>query len=167
MISYFIISQILVSIAMVFDFLSLQYKKREHTFLCLIVSASLISTHYFLLSKATAGFIVLISVFRFIACYFTTDKRVLILFLILNTLALVLNYKEISDFIIYIGLFVFIIGNFIADNKLMRKVMMIGTSIIIVYNTIIFSPMGAVMEGSFLLSNFIGYYRHYIKVKSS
>ena len=49
-----------MTIAMGFDFLSLQYKKREHTFLCLIVSASFISAHYFLLGKIAAGVIVFI-----------------------------------------------------------------------------------------------------------
>ncbi|MCK5412888.1 MAG: YgjV family protein [Candidatus Pacebacteria bacterium] len=159
----FVISQIAMFIAMIFDFLSLQYKKREYTFLCLIFSASLISAHYFLLNKTAAGIIVFFSVLRFITCYFTTKKKYLIIFLILNTIALFATYKEIYDIIIYIGLFIFIIGNFQEDNRKMRKIMMLGTSIIILYNFIIFSPMGVIAEGSFLLSNFIGYYRFYLK----
>jgi len=159
----FIISQILALIAIVFDFLSFQFKKRQHTFLCLIVSSSLISAHYFLLNKYAAGVIVSISVIRFIACYFTTNKKIIPLFIVFNTIALFFTYKEIYDLIIYIGLVILIIGNFQADNKLMRKIMMVGTSFIIIYNLIIMSPMGALMEGLFLLSNFIGYYRYYFK----
>lgn len=45
----------------------------------------------------------------------------------------------------------------------MRKLMMVGTSIVIVYNAIIFSPMGVITEGTFLISGIIWYYRHYIK----
>lgn len=161
----FIISQIAITIAMIFDFLSLQYKKREQTFLCLIVSASLISAHYFLLGKIAAGVIVAISVLRFITCYFTTNKKYLFIFIALNTISLFFAYKNPTDLIIYIGLIIFIIGNFQNDNKLMRKLMMAGTSVIIVYNAIILSPMGVVTEGSFLVSGFIGYYRHYIKNK--
>jgi hypothetical protein len=159
----FILSQVAMFIAMGFDFLSLQYKKREHTFLCLIVSASLISTHYFLLNKTAAGVIVFISVLRFITCYFTTNKKYLLLFIALNTVSLFFTYKDPTDLIIYTGLLIFITGNFQEDNKLMRKLMMGGTSIIILYNIIIFSPMGVIAEGLFLISNFIGYYRHYIK----
>ena len=159
----FIISQIAMFIAMGFDFLSLQYKKREYTFLCLIISASLISAHYFLLNKNAAGVIVFISILRFITCYFTTNKKFLFIFIGLNTISLFFTYTEIYDFIIYTGLLVFIIGNFQKDNKLMRKLMMVGTSIIIIYNLIIFTPMGVIAESSFLISNFIGYYRHYIK----
>lgn len=163
--AYFIASQIAMFIAVFFDFLSLQFKKRQYTFLCLIVSASLISTHYFFLNKIAAGVIVFISVLRFITCYFTTNKNLMFLFIFLNTIALIFTYKEIFDLIIYIGLVIFIIGNFQEDNKLMRKLMMIGTSTILIYNIIIFTPMGIVAEGSFLISNFIGYYRHYIRRK--
>jgi len=159
----FIISQIAMFIAMGFDFLSLQYKKRKYTFLCLIVSASLISAHYFLLGKIAAGVIVSISVLRFITCYFTTNKKYLFIFIALNTISLFFTYKNPTDLIIYIGLIIFIIGNFQENNKLMRKLMMGGTSIIVLYNAIIFSPMGVIAEGSFLLSNFIGYYRHYVR----
>ena len=159
----FIISQVAMFIAMGFDFLSLQFKTRKYTFLCLIVSASLISSHYFLLNKTAAGVIVFISVLRFVTCYFTTDKKYLIIFIALNTISLFFTYKEASDLIIYVGLVIFIIGNFQKNNKLMRKLMMGGTSIIILYNAIIFSPMGIIAEGLFLISNFIGYYRHYVK----
>jgi len=159
----FIISQVAITIAMGFDFLSLQYKKREHTFLCLIVSASLISAHYFLLNKIAAGVIVSISVLRFITCYFTTNKKYLFIFIAFNTISLFFTYKDPTDLIIYLGLIIFIVGNFQEDNKLMRKLMMGGTSIVLLYNAIIFSPMGVVTEGSFLLSGFIGYYRHYVK----
>ena len=162
----FIISQIAMFIAMGFDFLSLQYKKREYTFLCLIISASLISTHYFLLNKIAAGVIVFISILRFITCYFTTNKKFLWIFIGLNTISLFFTYTEIYDLIIYVGLIVFIIGNFQKDNRLMRKLMMVGTFIIIIYNGVIFSPMGIIAESSFLISNFIGYYRHYVKNKN-
>jgi len=163
----FVISQIAMLIAIVFDFLSLQYKKREQTFLCLIVSASLISAHYFLLNKTAAGIIVLISVLRFVTCYFTTNKKYIYLFVGLNTISLFFTYKELFDLIIYIGIIIIIVGNFQANNKLMRKLMMVGTAIIILYNTIIFSPMGIVAEGLFLTSNFIGYYRYYLRNKKS
>jgi hypothetical protein len=159
----FIISQIAMFIAMGFDFLSLQFKKREYTFLCLIVSASLICSHYFLLNKIAAGVIVAFSVLRFITCYFTTNKKWMFVFIALNTISLLFTYKEIFDLIFYAGLFIFIIGNFQKDNRLMRQLMMAGTSIIIIYNAIIFSPMGVIAESSFLLSNFIGYYRYYIR----
>lgn len=164
--SAFILSQIAVAIAMVFDFLSFQFKKRKYTFTCFAISASLISAHYFLLGKNAAGVIVFISVIRFITAYFKSGKKYLLLFVILNTLSLLFTYRVLTDLIVYIGSIIIIIGNFQADNRLMRKIMMYGTFIIMTYNIIIFSPMGAVLEGSFLMSNLLGYYRHYIKPKN-
>lgn len=159
----FIASQAARLLAMVFDFLSLQYKKRQLVFLMLIISSILISSHYFLLGRIAAGIIVVISVLRFTTCYFTTDKKYLYLFLILNALAVFFQYKDVYDLIILFGMTVFITGNFQKDNKRMRKMMMVGTSAIVLYNLLIFSPIGFIGEGLFLISNFIGYYRHFIR----
>ncbi len=159
----FIASQIILLFGMILGFLSLQVKKREYTFLYLIISTILISISYFLLNKITAGVIVSISVLRFITCYFTTEKKYLILFIALNTISLFFTYKEIYDLVIYIWLVIFIIWNFQEDNKLMRKLMMIWTFIGLLYNVIILSPMWVISEGSFLISNFIWYYRYYIR----
>ncbi len=163
----FIISQIAMFIAMFFDFLSMQFKKREYLFLCLIISASLISAHYFLLNKIAAGVIVSISVLRFITCYFTTNKKFLYLFILLNSIALFFTYKSPYDLIIYVGVNIFVIGNFQKNDKRMRKIMMLGTAIAAIYNAIIFSPMGVIAETSFLISHIIGYYRHHIREKGN
>lgn len=159
----FITSQVAMFFSMCFGFLGLQYKKREYTFLCFIFSASLASVHYFLLNKVAAGAIVLISVLRFTVCYFTTNKKYLFLFILLNTISLFFTYTVLTDLIIYVGIIIIIIGNFQKDNRLMRKIMMYGTPLVILYNTIIFSPMGVISESLFLLSNFISYRRYYSK----
>lgn len=162
----FVLSQLAMFLAMGLDFLSLQFRKRKQIYLTLVFSAALISTHYFLLEKITAGIIVFFSVLRFITCMFTTNKKYLILFLILNTLALIFTYSEIYDLAIYIAISVFIVGNFQKSDKRMRKTMMAGTSLAVLYNAIIMSPMGVIAEGSFLIGNFTGYYRHYIRKRS-
>ncbi len=159
----FIISQILVIFSMVFDFLSFQFKSRKTTFLLFIISAILICIHYFLLNKITTWIIMIILIFRFITCYFTTDKKFMFLFFILNTFALIFSYTEIYDLIYYSWSTISLIWQFQENNKLMRKMMMIGTPFVIVYNFLIFTPMGVVLEILFLMSNFIWYYRIYTK----
>ena len=161
----FILSQILVSIAIIFDFLSFQFKKKQHTFICFIISSSLISAHYFLLGRNAAGVLVFISVLRFTTAYFSSRKKYLFIFVALNTLSLFFTFKALTDLIVYIGTVIIAIANFQTSNKAMRKIMMLGTFIIIAYNIIIYSPMGVVLEGLFLMSNFLGYYRHYIREK--
>lgn len=159
----FILSQIVIWIAMIFDFLSFQVKKREHTIFILIISAILVSLHYYLLNKTTASAIVLFSVIRFIVSYFSTNKKILLFFIFSNFIILYFTFKEYTDFIIFVWLIIFIIGNFQENNKKMRFIMMLWTTIALLYNLIIFSPMGVISEFSFLISNIIGYYRFYIK----
>jgi hypothetical protein len=159
----FIVSQSARFLAILLDFFSLQLKKRQHIFLVLIFSASLISLHYFFLGLLTAGALVLISVLRFIVCYFTTDKRWLILFILLPTISLYFTYNNPYDIVIYAGLIIFIFGNFQKNDKPMRQLMMLGTGIITIYNIVVFSPMGIIGEGTFFLSGVIAYYRYYIK----
>ena len=160
--TYFIVSQIFMFLAMGTDFLSMQFKKRKYIFLTLMFSAALISAHYFLLGKVTAWIIVTISVLRFFTCIWTTDKRYLYIFLVLNTLALIFSYTEVYDLIIYIWLFIFIVWNFQKNDKKMRLLMLFGTTIVMSYNVLIFSPMGAIVEWLFLTSQIIWYCRYYI-----
>ena len=159
----FIISQVLILGAMLFDFLSFQFKERKKTMLCLVISSCFIATHYFLLDQLSAGVMVCFSVMRFIVAYFSTNKKRLLLFIGLNVVSLFRTYKEMIDVLFFVGLTIFIIGNFQSDNKRMRQLMMCGTSIILFYNVLIPSPMGALNEAIFLTSNFIGYWRFYVR----
>lgn len=161
--SSFIISQILMFFAIGFDFLSMQLKERKHIYLALVFSASLISSHLFLLWKTTTWIIVLFSVLRFIVCMFSTNKKYLIIFVLLNTITLIYTFTEIYDLILYAWLTIFIIWNFQNNEKTMRKIMMIGTLLTIAYYIVIFSPMAIIAESIFLSSAVIWYYRHYVK----
>jgi hypothetical protein len=160
--SYFIYSQIFVFSAMIFDFLAFQFKKRKYIFLCLIVSTCLISLHYFFLNKIAAAIILVFSAIRFVTYYFTENKNYLYIFIVLNIISLFFTYKEIYDLIICVGTIIFIIGMMQKEDKSMREIMMISMAMAIIYNLIIFSPMGVVTETSVLISNLLGYYRHHI-----
>ena len=159
--NYFLYSQILVFIALIFDSLSFQFKERKFTLICFAVSSALVSTHYFLLGRMTAGIIVFFSIIRFTTTYFTTNKKWMYLFLSINILALVWTYQSMYDLIIFLGICLNTLAVFQEQNKLMRKIMMVGTSCIIIYNIIIFTPMAILLESVFLTSNIVGYYRHY------
>ena len=82
-----------------------------------------------------AGLIVLFSAFRFIVCYFTVDKRLMLLFLFINILIFIFNFSEIYDLIF----------------------------LVIIYNFIIFSPIAVFTEIVFLTSNIVWYIRFYKK----
>ena len=105
----------------------------------------------------------LVSVVRYILCSYTTNKKYMYLFLLINTIIFLLTFHELADVLIYLALVFIIVGNFQKDKKLMRQLMMIGTLILIVYNSIILSPMAILLELNLFISHIIGYYRHYIR----
>ncbi len=164
--AYFIISQILMFIAIASDILSFQFKKRKSLIIFFIISASLISAHYFFLGRVAAGIIMIIAALRFLTCYFTTNKRFMYLFLVANILTLIFTYKDFYDIIVCIGSGTITVASFQINDKNIRRIMMFGTSLMLIYNILIFSPMGALSEAIFLTSNIIGYYRYYVRKTS-
>jgi len=161
----FLISQILIGIAFITDFLSFQFKDRKKILLLLFISVILIASHYFLLGKTTAGALTMISLLRFSIAYFSTRKIWMFLILGLSVLMFIFTYTEPSSFFSFLGLALATIGAFQEKDKNLRLVMMCGTSLIIIYDILIFSPMAVALESAFLISNFIGYYRFYVKKK--
>jgi hypothetical protein len=73
--SNFVLSQILIGIAICIDIVSFQFKERTKIVACLIVSATFISTHFMLLGHWTAAFLGLLTAARFTTSLFTTSKK--------------------------------------------------------------------------------------------
>ena len=165
MIDNFIASQILVGIALLTDFISFQFKDRKKIVLLLCVSAALISAHYFLLERNTAGVLVFISIIRFITAYFSTRKILMFAIIGLNILGFIFTYPSFLSVIILLALILVTIGVFQKEDKLLRILIMIGTIFMITYDVLIFSPMAIFLESFFLVSNLLGYYRFYIRIR--
>lgn len=163
----FLLSQILVGIAFFTDFASFQFKDRKKILLLLCTSAALISAHYFLLEKNTAGVLMIMSVIRFITSYFSTRKIFMFSIIGISFLAFIFTYSSPPAILILISVLFFTIGAFQKTDKKLRPLLMLGTCLMITYNVIIFSPMAIFLESSFLISNILGYYRFYIQKKKS
>ena len=160
----FICSQMFVFCAMIFDFMAFQFKKRKQIFFCLMLSTVFVSLQYFLLNKKAAAILMLLSSLRFAIYYLTKNKNYLYLFIATNTISLFFTYKEMYDVIIYSSSVIFIIGMLQKEDALMREIMGISMTLAIVYNILIFSPMGVVAETSILISNLVGYYKYHKKL---
>ncbi len=166
MLSAFVVSQILIGIAFVFDIFSFQFKSRKKTLICFVAAASLISAHYFLLGQETAGLIIALSALRFLVSIFSTDKRLKYLFLILVTATGVWTYDEFLDLLAISAGYLATFAVFQPNEKLMRQIMMISSTCVIALNILIFTPAGIFVELFFLGSNLVSYWRFYIKKKS-
>lgn len=163
MFSAFVISQILIAIAFLFDLASFQFKKREVTLICFASAASLISAHYFLLDQSTAGFVIALSATRFVVSVFSTDRRLKYLFLVLITIVGMITYDEIFDLLLIAAGYFGTLAAFQPSEKLLRQLMMAGTISVITFNIIIFTPVGIAVETFFLGSNLLSYWRFYIR----
>ena len=82
--SDFLLSQILIGIAICTDTISFQFKERKKIVACLLVSCTLISAHFMLLGHWTAAFLGLIAALRFTTSLFSTSKKLMVLFIVAN-----------------------------------------------------------------------------------
>jgi len=159
----FIISQILVGIAICFDLVSFQFKNRKYILMCFISASMLISIHFVLLEKWTAASLMALAVIRFTVSFFTTSLKVRNIFIALSILVSILTFEDYLSIISCIGAIFGTLGSFHKEDQQLRKLMIIGTSLWIIHNALSFSPVAVIMEFLFLSSNLIGYYRFYIK----
>lgn len=157
----FIISQVLIGIAFLFDVTSFQFKKREITLVCFFSASFLISVHFFLLGESTAGYITVLSSIRFLVCVFTTNKILQYLFILLISILGFYTFDGVEDiFSITTGILA-TFSAFQSNDKALRIFMMFATASMIIHNTLIWTPMGILLEAFFLTSNIISYYRFY------
>ncbi|WOG29512.1 YgjV family protein [Endozoicomonas sp. 8E] len=157
------LSQILVSIAIVFDLLSFQFKTRKHVVLCLFIAGVLIATHFYLLNAFTAAVVMTIASIRYLTSYFSSRPGVRNLFLIINGVTLFVTYESFISLVAFVGSCLQTIGAFSKDDREMRLIMMVGTVVWLSHNVLVLSPMAVVMEVLFLLSNIVAYLRFYNK----
>jgi hypothetical protein len=162
----FLLSQIFIGIAFLSDFASFQFKDRKKILLFLCISSILISAHYFLLDKETAGVLVLISALRYITSYYSTHKIFMFALIGIGVIGFIGTYSSPASFFMFGSMLLFTIGAFQKKDKFLRLLIMTGTILVITYNVIIFSPMAIFLESFFLVSNIFGYYRFYIQENS-
>lgn len=162
---YFLISQILVILAIITDYISFQFKDRKKILLILSISSLLVAIHYLLLDKINAFIFEFLILIAFLVSAFTTSKKIMSFFLVVFLFPLIFNFTHYLDILIFIGVYIAVIAKFQKNDKLIRILTMIGTLFIIIYNAVIFTPFGVLLELMYLISNIAGYYKFYIKNK--
>ena len=165
MLSNFVLSQILIGVAVLVDLISFQFKERKKILICLVVSTVLISCHFMLLGHWTAALLGLVSVSRYLSSILTTSKRVMWLFLVIIFTTTVFSFAGLLSILGCIGTTFTTVAAFREDDKHLRQLMLIGTMIWITHNFLAGSPGAVLMEVVFFVSNLVGYFRYYIKPK--
>ena len=161
--SLFVLSQILIGIAICSDIISFQFKERVHVVSCFIVSCILISLHFMCLGHWTAACLGMIAAGRFITSLFSTSRIFLGLFIGITLIVSALTYEGLLSILGCTGAIFGTVASFSKEDKVLRQLMSICTSIWIIHNYIAGSPGAVLMEILFLASNLTGYFRYYIR----
>lgn len=161
----FFASQLLAGAAIIADICSFQFKERKKIIIFFMIAASCIVAHYFLLERYAATAVVTIWIIRFFVAYHSTWEYWKYIFIVIFAVTTLYFYKDIYDILIFLAMSLSTIASFRKDDHSLRLFMMAGTSTTIVYNYLVFSPVGILLESIFLLSNIVGYYRHYLSKK--
>ncbi len=159
----FVLSQIVIGIAICFDILSFQFKDRKKVLICLLISCILIGTHFILLQQWTATGLAFLAIFRYLVCLKTTSKAIMWIFIALSVTIAAVTYGGVLSIISCLGSIFGAAGAFSKKDKQLRQFMFIGTALWLLNNILLGSPAAVLMETLFLGSNIVGYYRFYMK----
>ena len=159
----FLASQIFAGIALILSVLSFQFKERKQIILFFIIAAVCTGLHYFLLARYVAAVLIVIWIVRFVCSYYSTQWYWKYIFIALFAVATVFFYKDYYDVLIFAAMTISTISSFRKDDYSLRLLMMLATVIAILYNVLIFSPIGTTLQVIFLWSNIVGYWRYYLK----
>ena len=160
----YLIAQGFALAAMIVSIVSQQFKERHWLLIFFIVGNLLNSIHFLLLAAITGFVLAIIGAVRFTVSIFSTSKRWLWLFLLINTIALPFIFEGILlSGTAYIAATAIIISTFLKSDHWMRVCIIIGALGWLIYGILIGSIIAIISNGIFLLSSLIGWYRHVYK----
>jgi hypothetical protein len=113
-----------------------------------------------LLQGAAASLLLLASV-RFLVSILATRRALMWLFMGLACAAVLATYQGPLALLGLLGSLLQTRAAFCLDDRLLRRWMLLGTLCWLANNLLVGSPVAALMEGLFMVSNLVGYYRHY------
>jgi len=159
----FWISQGLIILALGSDVTAWQCRQRENVLKWIFVSTIFIGVHFYLLDQITAALVVALAGVRSLIAIKSTHKSLGPIFMVLALIIGLLTYKAPVDWLIIVATMIGCFGCFRPTDRELRLYSMVATVLFITYGVIIFSPAMALLDSIFLASNFVGFYRHYIR----
>lgn len=159
----FFLSQVIAAIAFGFGAISFQSRARRTILLWLCGSAFTNACHFFVLGMTTPGILFLIIGTRSLVAAHSVNRKFMYLFFVLILIGFYFSYTSPIGFL---GLFATLsatYGSFQTTDKRVRLVMMLSNSCWTIHNIVVMTPVAAVMEATFLVSNVIGYWRFYFR----
>ena len=159
----FWVSQLFAAFAFGCDLISWQCKARRTVLIFLVFSTFFIGVHFLFLNQLSGAALTFLASIRFLVSIFSVDRRLFFLFFVLAILMGIWTFKSSIDLLSITANLIFTYAAFRPTDRLLRLWMMAGTSVWIVYNVLVFTPLGIFLESVFLLSNVFGFWRFYVR----
>ena len=164
--STFIFSQILAGVTLIVGMAAFQFDKREYILRAWSVAAIFAAIHFFLLGSIEACLLVSVTSLRMLISSFTTDSRVMWLFLGLGITGFAITYENPVSLLGMAATICGTIGAFSGSEKSVRYSLLVTEILWAIHNLIIWTPVGFMMEVLFFASNIFGLIRRQ-KAKAS
>jgi hypothetical protein len=156
----FILSQLLAGGTLVTGMAAFQFKERKLILRGWFVAATLAAVHFYLLGSVEACVLVAITAARFLISSFSTDARLMYIFLALSVGGFALTYESPVSLLALTATLIGTVGSFRGSEKAVRYSMMATEFLWAMHNIIVWSPVAVTMEVLFFSSNLTGLLRH-------
>ena len=156
----FAISQIVAALAFVLGLVAVQFQRRRDVLLCLTTSVLVNAIHFALLGRPEAAALLGLTGVRYLVAIKTVNRWMMLVFMGLSTVIFVVTYSDWLSWLALIGIIFGTYGSFQPTEQQMRVFFMCGTTSWLLHSALTFTPVGILMQASFLASNAIGYWRH-------
>ncbi|MCX2982085.1 YgjV family protein [Halieaceae bacterium IMCC14734] len=159
--SDFVLSQILVGITFFFSTVSFQFRDQRAVKLCLVIGCVFLAAHFYLLEAYTAAVTTTIAAVRFTVSMYWRDDRLFYLFFAMVLVNAVLTYSGLLTVLATIATGLSTWAAFRHSDKQFRMFMMAASSVMMIHNILVGTPIAVLMEVFFIGSNLIAYRRLY------
>jgi hypothetical protein len=153
----FLLSQLLVSITLVIECFAMQLKDKNRILALLSISCLFNGFHYLLLDQPTAGYIFLFSSIRFLISIKWKFQWMAAVSLCVSLFITVYSYIGFLSILGFIATVFITTGSFSANDKFLRIMMIMGGTVWLIHNVILWSPVGILVETVFVGISAVGY----------
>lgn len=161
MVTSFLLSQTLAAFAFALGIAAFQFKTRQTVLFYWCGSALVNACHFLILGLPEPATLAALTGIRFLTAAFTTSRKVMSVFFVLVVIGFWMTFQQPLSLLALVATLLGTYGSFRPSDREVRVFLMGCALIWMVYNFLVWSPVAAMMEASFFMSNVLGFVRFY------